>query len=85
MIRWRVELQLRLFLHLGFDPYDFDNQNCTTLCYGKEKFDSERKEEAEIKTKISFDSPILKKRNKQSFIVEWQMGNSWKIAISAAK
>ena len=29
--------------------------------YGKEKFDSEGEEEAKIGTKISFDSPILKK------------------------
>ena len=47
--------------------------------YGKEKFDSEGEEEAEIGTEISFDSSILKKRNKQSSIVERQMGNSWKI------
>jgi hypothetical protein len=38
--------------------------------YGKEKFDSEGEEEAKIGTKISFDSPILKKRNKQSSVVK---------------
>jgi hypothetical protein len=38
--------------------------------YGKEKFDSAGEEEAKIGTKISFDSSILKKRNKQSSVVE---------------
>jgi len=38
--------------------------------YGKEKFDSEGEEETKIGTKISFDSPILKKRNKQSSVVK---------------
>ena len=32
-------------------------------------------------TKISLDSSILKKRNKWSSIVEWEMGNSWKVTI----
>jgi len=49
--------------------------------YGKEKFDSEGEEETEIGTEISFDSSILKKRNKQNSFVEWQMGNSWKTTI----
>jgi len=38
--------------------------------YGKEKFDSEGEEETKIGTKISFDSSIFKKRNKQSFVVK---------------
>lgn len=38
--------------------------------YGKEKFDSEGEEEAKIETEISFDSSILKKRNKQGSVVE---------------
>lgn len=53
--------------------------------YGKKKFDSERAEETEIRTEISFDPSILKKRNKQSFVVESKMGNSWKIAILTAE
>jgi hypothetical protein len=38
--------------------------------YGKKKFDSAGKEKAKIGTKISFDSSILKKRNKQSSVIE---------------
>ncbi|KAK2976470.1 hypothetical protein RJ640_020511, partial [Escallonia rubra] len=38
--------------------------------YGNEKFDSEGKEKAKIGTEISFDLSILKKRNKQSSVVE---------------
>ena len=49
--------------------------------YGKEKFDSEGEEEAKIRTEISFDSSILKKRNKQSSIAKRQMGNLWKVTI----
>ncbi len=38
--------------------------------YGKEKFDSAGEEEAKIGTKISFDSSLLKKRNKKSSVLE---------------
>jgi hypothetical protein len=38
--------------------------------YGKERFDSEGEEETKIGKKISFDSSILKKRNKQSSVIE---------------
>jgi hypothetical protein len=49
--------------------------------YGKKKFDSAGEEETKIGKKISFDSSILKKRNKQSSVVEREMGNSWKVTI----
>lgn len=41
--------------------------------------------EAKMGTEISFDSPILKKRNKQSSIVKRQMGNLWKVTIPTAE
>lgn len=44
--------------------------NRNLMSMAKKKFDSEGKEEAKIGTEISFDSSILKKRNKQSSIVE---------------
>ena len=52
--------------------------------YGKEKFDSEGEKEAKIGTEISFDSSILKERNKKSYVLEREMGNSWKVTISTA-
>lgn len=50
----------------------------------KKKFDSEGEEAAEIRTKISFDSSILKKKDKkQSFPFEFERKNknARKIAI----
>jgi hypothetical protein len=55
-----------------------------TAHYGKKKFDSEGEEAAEIRKKISFDSWILKKRDKkQSFPFEFERKNknARKIAI----
>jgi len=55
-----------------------------TAHYGKKKFDSEGEEAAEIRTKISFDSSILKKQDKkQSFPFEFERKNenARKIAI----
>jgi len=55
-----------------------------TANYGKKKFNSEGKEAAEIRTKISFDSSILKKKDKkQSFPFEFERKNknARKIAI----
>ena len=43
------------------------------------KFDSQGEEETEIGAEIWFDSSILKKRNKPNSVVEWKMGNSWKM------
>jgi hypothetical protein len=44
-----------------------------TAHYGKKKFDSEGEEEAEIRTEISFDSSIFKKKDKkQSFFLEFE-------------
>jgi predicted Zn-dependent protease len=41
--------------------------------YGKKKFDSEGEEAAEIRTEISFDSSIFKKKDKkQSFSLEFE-------------
>jgi hypothetical protein len=44
-----------------------------TAHYGKKKFDSEGEEAAEIRTEISFDSSIFKKKDKkQSFSLEFE-------------
>ena len=48
-----------------------ENPDNIKLSNGKDKCDSEGEEETKIGTEISFDSPILKKRNKQSSVVKW--------------
>ncbi|KAK6771480.1 hypothetical protein RDI58_031276 [Solanum bulbocastanum] len=67
LIRWRdkpVALSIVQARLVGLAHFSEFNH------YGKEKFDSEGEEEAKIGTEISFDSSILKKRNKQGSVVE---------------